>query len=82
MIEVGSLFQHRTTLIGRCHLIGRHTSEDGVGPTCFLTSFLLELRSLLSCAHTGRGIMTIQDAPVYVSRHKIHERDNRKHDHC
>ena len=67
------LSQGLRALVRRCHLVGGHTTEEGICPTGHLARALAVLRLLLSGTYTGRRVMTKQHLPVDVGREEISE---------
>ena len=82
LTEIEGSQQAAGTLIRRGTLISRHTTEQGIRPTGTFSSTIQILDSLLSCPTTGGGIMPIEDAPLYVGREEIGERQHGKQQHC
>ena len=78
VIGVHHLRQAVCRLIGRRHLVGRHTAEDGVCPACRLTCTVLVLCHFLCRSDTCRGIVAIENLALRDGYEEVSERDNRK----
>ena len=76
VIGINHLRQQVSRAIRRRCLVGRHTSEEGIGPTTALTGLLQVLDALLSGAAPSRGIMTIEDTSLDVGREEVSESQN------
>ena len=81
VIGINTLRQHISTVIRWSHLIGRHTSKQGIRPSCYLTSLLIILMSLLTSTPICRRVVTIENASFYVCREEIGKRYSYKYDH-
>jgi len=58
------------------HLVGGHSSEKGVCPTCAFTCFFIVLFSFLSGSGSGYGVV-LEENPVFSDRREeIDERDD------
>ena len=82
VIGVDGLRQVIGRVIRRCHLVGGHTTKQGIGPTTALSGLLEILDSLLSGSPSCRSIMTVQDTSLDVSREEISKGQNGKQQHC
>ena len=81
MIELAHLVEHLLAVVRRRHLVGRHTAEERVGPTRYLSCALIILRKLSSGTTSGRRVMTIKDAALGVCREEVGKRYYRKQQH-
>ena len=78
MIGIHRLRQQIRRAVRRGHLIGGHTTKQGIGPTASLTCLLQILDTFLSGTTSGRGIMTIKDSSLDICREEIGEGQNGK----
>ena len=81
VIDVLGALEQLLAIVGRRHLIGWHTAEDGVGPAGLLAGLLLVLYRFLAGATSCRGVVTIENATVEVGRHEIDKSDDGKQYH-
>ena len=73
MIGVGSHGHGLGTLVRGGQLVGGHSAKQAVGPARHLAGALLVLVHLLSRTPSGRTIVLVKDAPLYVGREEIGE---------
>ena len=78
MIGIYHLRQQIRGAVRGSHLIGGHTTKQGIGPTTSLTCFLQILDTFLSGTTSCRGIMTIKDSSLNICREEIGESQNSK----
>ena len=65
-------------VVTRGHLVGRHTSEECIGPAGTFTCSLIIFFGFLSGSGSGHGVV-LEENPVFGdSREEIDERDNYK----
>ena len=69
-------------MIRRCHLVGGHSTKQGIGPTTAFSCLLLILNTFLTSASSSRGIMTIENTPLNIGGEEISEGQNGKQQHC
>ena len=82
MIGIHRLRQQISRSVRRSHLIGRHTTEEGIRPSATLTGLLQIFDTFLSGASSCRRVMAIEDTSFDIGGKEISKGQNGKQQHC
>ena len=82
MIQILNPLQPIRRIIARRHLIGRHTSENGIRPTGTLSCPLQIFLALLTGTDTRHRVVLRKNTPLGHRRTEVSERNNGKNQDC